>query len=42
MRALTERVIDGAYDGMHQFDFGLDLILQGFVAHHEQTAGISP
>ncbi len=41
MRALTERVIDGVYDGMHQFDFGLDLILQGFVAHHEQTAGIS-
>jgi AcrR family transcriptional regulator len=42
MRALTERVIDGAYDGMHQFDFGLDLILHGFVAHREQTAGVYP
>ena len=41
MRALTERVIDGAYDGMHQFDFGLDLILHGFVAHHAQTASIA-
>ena len=42
MRALTERVIDGSYDGMHHFDFGLDLILQGFVAHQDQTAGLSP
>ena len=29
MRALTEQVIDGNYDGLHQFEFGLDLILDG-------------
>jgi AcrR family transcriptional regulator len=28
MRALTEQVIDGSYDGLHQFEFGLDLILR--------------
>jgi hypothetical protein len=27
MRALTEKVIDGSYDGMYQFEFGLDLLL---------------
>ena len=29
MRALTEQVIDGSYDGLHEFTFGLDLILDG-------------
>ena len=29
MRALTEQVIDGSYDGLHDFSFGLELILDG-------------
>lgn len=29
MRALAEIVIDGDYDGLHDFTFGLDLILEG-------------
>ena len=29
MRALTELVIEGKYNGLHKFEFGLDLILDG-------------
>lgn len=29
MRALTEQVIEGKYNGLHKFEFGLDLILDG-------------
>jgi AcrR family transcriptional regulator len=29
MNYLTHRVIDGSYDGLHDFEFGLDLILNG-------------
>lgn len=29
MRALTQQVIDGDYDGLHDFEFGLKLILDG-------------
>jgi AcrR family transcriptional regulator len=29
MRALTQKVIDGAYNGLHDFEFGLKLILDG-------------
>ncbi|WP_072622748.1 TetR/AcrR family transcriptional regulator [Spirulina major] len=29
MNALTHQVIAGQYDGIHSFEFGLDLILQG-------------
>lgn len=29
MRALTEQVIEGTYNGLHQFEFGLGLILDG-------------
>lgn len=29
LNALSQRVIAGSYDGVHDFDFGLDLILNG-------------
>jgi hypothetical protein len=29
MRALAEQVIDGKHDGLHNLEFGLDLILDG-------------
>lgn len=34
MRALTEEVIAGRYSGMHQFEFGLDLILSSLEAQY--------
>lgn len=38
MRALTEEVIDGRYNGLHQVEFGLDLILDGLEKLLEKTA----
>jgi AcrR family transcriptional regulator len=37
MNSLTHRVIDGSYDGLHDFDFGLDLILNGLERLRETT-----
>jgi AcrR family transcriptional regulator len=36
MNQLTHRVIDGRYDGLHDFEFGLDLILNGLDALRKQ------
>jgi AcrR family transcriptional regulator len=35
MNELSQYVIDGTYDGLHDFEFGLDLILNGLDAFRE-------
>jgi AcrR family transcriptional regulator len=36
MNQLSQRVIDGSYDGLHDFEFGLELILNGLDALRKQ------
>lgn len=36
---LTRRVIDGRYSGVHDFNFGLDLILDGLEKYRGRTGG---
>ena len=42
MRALTEQVIDGHYDGLHAFAFGLDLLLDGLERQRVKDAAADP
>lgn len=39
MRALTEQVIEGRYNGLHRFEFGLGLILDGLEGLQAKAAG---
>ena len=32
LNGMSQQVIDGQHDGLHDFEFGLDLILQGLAA----------
>ncbi len=38
LRGMSEQVIDGHHDGMHDFEFGLDLILRGLESLRESTS----
>jgi hypothetical protein len=42
MNALTHQVIAGQYDGIHSFEFGLDLILQGLEPLRDRIEPPSP
>lgn len=40
LNGMSQQVIDGHHDGLHDFEFGLDLILEGLAALLARTAGV--